>query len=231
MANTASAGPPSSCIRRRSFATPSPPLPPLPPSTITNTTTTKSADLARTRPRQNSSHHNNHNHHYPPAPNGHHHQSSSSSSSPVVAVSFLQPRIAVALGIPRFWHPFLSVCRLVSIAPALWLGLRFGLRFLIGDFLRNDRNVMRFLGLDFSDWQVSVDQRLRLTETSLSIIWVCRVCCYAQVPLFALLPSGSLPRLPKLEGCDITASPPPSPPPLPPQKKTQTDPLTLSPMF
>ncbi|ETS84855.1 hypothetical protein PFICI_02880 [Pestalotiopsis fici W106-1] len=101
---------------------------------------------------------------------------------PVVAVSLLQPRIAVVLGVPKHWHYPLSICRLLSIAPAIAWGLRFALRFLIEDFLRSDAYGY---GLE----ALSIDQlgrvkaterlplelgerRLRLTETALSIIWV-----------------------------------------------------------
>ncbi|KAK7974194.1 hypothetical protein PG989_016042 [Apiospora arundinis] len=104
--------------------------------------------------------------------------------SPVVRAGFMQPRIAVVLNVPRKWHPFLFICRLLSIAPALWWGLRCALRFLISDFLQS-RDVAQFLGLDHGSGssgildsasdsvrrQVRTEQRLRLTETALSMIW------------------------------------------------------------
>lgn len=106
-------------------------------------------------------------------------------NSAVARPGFMQPRIAVALNVPRKWHPFLFICRLLSIAPALWWGLRCALRFLISDFLQS-RDVAQFLGLDYGSGssgildsasdsvrrQVRTEQRLRLTETGLSIIWV-----------------------------------------------------------
>lgn len=36
--------------------------------------------------------------------------------------SILQPRLAVFLGVPRRWHPFLFICRLWSIVPAIYWG-------------------------------------------------------------------------------------------------------------
>ncbi|KAK8070856.1 hypothetical protein PG997_011059 [Apiospora hydei] len=112
--------------------------------------------------------------------NGHHLR-----SSPVVRAGFMQPRIAVVLDVPRVWHPFLFICRLQSIAPALWWGLRCALRFLISDFLQS-RDIAQLLGLDYGSSggngildsasdsvrrQVRTEQRLRLTETALSMIW------------------------------------------------------------
>ncbi|KAK8102881.1 hypothetical protein PG984_016027 [Apiospora sp. TS-2023a] len=113
--------------------------------------------------------------------NGHHLR-----NSPVVRAGFMQPRIAVVLDVPRVWHPFLFICRLQSIAPALWWGLRCALRFLISDFLQS-RDIAQFLGLDYGNSgggngildsasdsvrrQVRTEQRLRLTETALSMIW------------------------------------------------------------
>ncbi|KAK9777333.1 putative N-glycosylation protein-domain-containing protein [Seiridium cardinale] len=100
---------------------------------------------------------------------------------PVVAVSFLRPRVAVVLGVPKHWHYPLSLCRLLSIAPALSWGLRFALRFLITDFLRSNAygyglEVLRLeeAGAVQAKEIVPVDKgerRLRLTETALSIIW------------------------------------------------------------
>lgn len=102
--------------------------------------------------------------------------------APVVAVSFLQPRIAVVLGVPKHWHYPLALCRLLSIAPALSWGLRFALRFLITDFLKSDAYGygLGVLGFEEAARVRSVEvapvdkgeRRLRLTETALSIIWV-----------------------------------------------------------
>ncbi|KAI1392217.1 N-glycosylation protein-domain-containing protein [Hypoxylon trugodes] len=84
---------------------------------------------------------------------------------PVVAVSLLQPRVAVALGVPKRWHYTLSVCRLLSIVPPICWGVRFTLRFLLADLLRlsdqrsHDRDAATFT--------------LRLTETALAVIWCC----------------------------------------------------------
>lgn len=121
-------------------------------------------------------------------PNSNHQNGHHLRHSPVVRAGFMQPRIAVVLDVPRVWHPFLFICRLLSIAPALWWGLRCALRFLISDFLQS-RDIAQFLGLDYGSSgggngildsasdsvlrQVRTEQRLRLTETALSMIWVC----------------------------------------------------------
>ncbi|KAI0384578.1 N-glycosylation protein-domain-containing protein [Hypomontagnella monticulosa] len=82
--------------------------------------------------------------------------------APVVAVSLLQPRVAVALGVPRRWHYTLSACRLLSIVPPICWGLRFALRFLLADLLRLSNQDH---GRDTSIYT------FRLTETALAIIW------------------------------------------------------------
>ncbi|KAI1403109.1 N-glycosylation protein-domain-containing protein [Hypoxylon fuscum] len=82
---------------------------------------------------------------------------------PVVAVSLLQPRVAVALGIPKHWHHTLSACRLLSIVPPIVWGLRFALRFLVADILRSAQH----------HGSHSPTFTLRLTETALAIIWCC----------------------------------------------------------
>ncbi|KAI0130094.1 N-glycosylation protein-domain-containing protein [Xylariales sp. AK1849] len=99
--------------------------------------------------------------------------------SDVVPASLLQPRIAVVLGVPKFWHPYLFACRLLSIAPALWWGLRCALRFLITDVLSSSGygygSVCRVAPeqQETTSSQLSGirETRLRLTETALSIIW------------------------------------------------------------
>lgn len=57
----------------------------------------------------------------------------SGTATPVVATahsSLLQPRVAVALGLSKRWHPMLFFCRLASIAPGVWWGLPSALRLL-----------------------------------------------------------------------------------------------------
>lgn len=108
---------------------------------------------------------------------------SRTNEGPVVAVSFLRPRIAVVLGVPKHWHYPLSLCRLLSIAPAISWGLRFALRFLITDFLRSDAYGYGLGAMGVEEAKrnpavakVSLDKAergLRLTETALSIVWVC----------------------------------------------------------
>lgn len=87
----------------------------------------------------------------------------------VVAVSFLKPRVAAALGVPRRWHPLLYACRLLTIGPSLWWGARIALRFLITELV------------DFSDpsgaprlADLGADPgtSLRLIESSLVFVWV-----------------------------------------------------------
>ncbi|KAI1101647.1 N-glycosylation protein-domain-containing protein [Jackrogersella minutella] len=84
---------------------------------------------------------------------------------PVVAVSLLQPRVAVALGVPKRWHHTLSACRLLSIVPPILWGIRFTLRFLLADLLR--LSDQRDHGRDTSAFS------LRLTENALAVIWCC----------------------------------------------------------
>ncbi|KAI1079652.1 N-glycosylation protein-domain-containing protein [Whalleya microplaca] len=94
--------------------------------------------------------------------------STSTSTPPVVSVSLLQPRVAVALGIPKRWHHTLSACRGLSIAPTICWGLRFALRFLVTDLLflsYRERETGRDVAPSAS--------ALRLIETLLSIIWCC----------------------------------------------------------
>ncbi|KAI0894463.1 N-glycosylation protein-domain-containing protein [Annulohypoxylon nitens] len=86
--------------------------------------------------------------------------------APVVAVSLLQPRVAVALGIPKSWYLTLSACRLLSIVPPIFWGIRFTLRFLLADLLRLSEH--RDHGRD-----TTTTFTLRLTETALAIIWCC----------------------------------------------------------
>lgn len=121
-------------------------------------------------------------------------------TKPVVAVSLLQPRVAVLLDLPKRWHPLLFALRLLSTWPALWSGLRYALRFLVTDFIRwsGRGQVGRFneacsaeeggageedygyilygppagRGRLSEPWVWNAESRLRITETLLSIIWV-----------------------------------------------------------
>jgi hypothetical protein len=78
-----------------------------------------------------------------------------------VSVSLLQPRVAVVLGIPKRWHRTLSICRLLSVVPCVWWGLRLALRFLVAQVLRHSSRH------EFDD-----EASLRVTETLLAGIWV-----------------------------------------------------------
>ena len=105
--------------------------------------------------------------------NGYHHGGGGDTAG--LNHSLLQPRLAVALGVPRRWHPFLIVARLLSIAPALWWGIRCALRFLFTEFVlsggsRSDHNLTT---LSDEESRLSrAECSLRLTETLLAMVWV-----------------------------------------------------------
>ncbi|KAF2968634.1 hypothetical protein GQX73_g4874 [Xylaria multiplex] len=80
--------------------------------------------------------------------------------APAVAVSLLQPRVAVLLGLPQRWYRTLSICRLLCLVPCFWWGVRIALRFLVAQVLRS-------LNRDEPDEEAS----LRLTETLLAGLW------------------------------------------------------------
>ena len=93
--------------------------------------------------------------------------------------TLLQPRVAVVLGVPDGWHPLLFVCRLLSICPAIWFSLPIALRFLVqlhGDLMAPAALMARTAdGAACSCGQtgaVAFENRLRLTETSLAMVWV-----------------------------------------------------------
>lgn len=113
--------------------------------------------------------------------------SSTNSNAPElsgVKSSLLQPRVAVALGLSRRWHPLLFACRLFSIAPSIWWGLPSALRLLAM------LHLVVFGGSGLSPAaaaaaaraglhttagtpdMMTFETRLRLTETVLAIIWV-----------------------------------------------------------
>ncbi|ROT41707.1 hypothetical protein SODALDRAFT_271453 [Sodiomyces alkalinus F11] len=48
----------------------------------------------------------------------------SSPSPGLLSASFLEPRIAVVLEIPKSWRPWLFFCRLLSICPAIYWGIQ-----------------------------------------------------------------------------------------------------------
>ena len=91
--------------------------------------------------------------------------SSALSNCSVAAPSLLQPRMAVVLGVPEKWHALLFACRLLSIVPAVWWGLPSALRFLVQVYHLVLADVPRELKWSF-------DNRLRLTENFLAILWV-----------------------------------------------------------
>ena len=102
-----------------------------------------------------------------------HHESSDPRSSEVVTLSsFLQPRVAVLLDVPKRWHPVLFTCRALSCAPAVWWGappallLLFRLAFQLG--LLKGHVSGQLISLE-----KLLDARLGLTESTLAIVWVC----------------------------------------------------------
>ena len=111
--------------------------------------------------------------------------------------SLLQPRLAVWLGVSRRWHPFLFICRLLSIGPAVWWGFPSVVRLLA---LVHLKYIMHFAGVGrlsgaassghdssyiaaatsapsgaFStptyDWSSS-EAKLRFTEAWITVLWV-----------------------------------------------------------
>ncbi|KAI1823739.1 N-glycosylation protein-domain-containing protein [Xylaria intraflava] len=80
--------------------------------------------------------------------------------APTVAVSLLQPRVAVLLGLPKRWYRTLSICRLLSLVPCFWWGVRLALRFLVAQVLQ----------YAYHD-EPGTDASLWLTETLLAGLW------------------------------------------------------------
>ncbi|ORY67696.1 N-glycosylation protein-domain-containing protein [Pseudomassariella vexata] len=100
----------------------------------------------------------------------------------IATSSLLQPRMAVVLGVPARWHPFLFACRLLSIAPTLWWGVRCALGFLVADFLENglwsgENDHVDGRGGGSTKIDNRGERRLMLTETALAIIW-CAASAY-----------------------------------------------------
>ncbi|KAI1311269.1 N-glycosylation protein-domain-containing protein [Xylaria venustula] len=100
-----------------------------------------------------------------PTVNGHdrdhaHHDGKPDRPAPTVAVSLLQPRVAVLLGLPKRWYRTLSICRLLCLVPCFWWGVRIALRFLVAQVLRRLNHV-----------EPEEDAALRLTETLLAGLW------------------------------------------------------------
>lgn len=60
--------------------------------------------------------------HYPPSNAAVDDDDPKITKHPSLLRSLLQPRLAVFLGVPRRWHPFLFICRLWSIVPAIYWG-------------------------------------------------------------------------------------------------------------
>ncbi|KAI0440260.1 N-glycosylation protein-domain-containing protein [Xylaria telfairii] len=108
----------------------------------------------------NYNHNHNHNH-------SHNHDHSYSHAHPddnklerPVAVSLLQPRVAVLLGLPKHWYRTLSICRLLCLVPCFWWGVRISLRFLVAEVLQRWYQV-----------ETGEEASLMLTETLLAGMW------------------------------------------------------------
>lgn len=118
------------------------------------------------RPTSNGSLHNhNPNHSYGHVHDHDHdrdHDHEYSSERPVsaVSVSLLQPRVAVLLGLPKRWYRTLSICRLLSLIPCFWWGLRIVLRFLVAQIV-----------WDWNGHKLEGGNSLWLTETLLAGLW------------------------------------------------------------
>ncbi|KAI1741910.1 N-glycosylation protein-domain-containing protein [Xylaria scruposa] len=104
-----------------------------------------------------------------PTPNGHGHGHNYNNPGPnhdhaqlerPVAVSLLQPRVAVLLGLPKRWYRTLSICRLLCLVPCFWWGVRIALRFLVAQVLRRLHQV-----------ETNEEASLMLTETLLAALW------------------------------------------------------------
>lgn len=80
----------------------------------------------------------------------------------------LQPRLAVVLGLPRIWHLPLFACRLLSVGPAIWWSLGILIRLL----MQLHALMVAHKADDASaGHRLSLESRLKLTETALAMIW------------------------------------------------------------
>ena len=93
------------------------------------------------------------------------------SPPPPTASLALHPRVAVLLGVDRRWLGPLLACRALSMAPAIWWGLRCALTFLAELVLADGDGYGD--GGRTAAW--AVEKRFRVTEVFMSILWVCDV--------------------------------------------------------
>lgn len=98
------------------------------------------------------------------------------SDKSTLSSSKLSPRVAVILGVDRKWYLPLVICRALSVAPALWWGLRCAFTFL-AELLRIRPGMWRegwvaiIVSSAAADWDV--ERRFRVTEVALAIMWCC----------------------------------------------------------
>ncbi|PQE03509.1 N-glycosylation EOS1 protein [Rutstroemia sp. NJR-2017a BVV2] len=85
-------------------------------------------------------------------------------ADPEGKTSVLHPRVAVLLGVDKCWHFPLLFCRLLSVAPAGWWGLRCALTFM-GELIWHEMDTYTAGG------QWSVEKRFRVTEVFLAVLW------------------------------------------------------------
>ncbi|EPE04514.1 hypothetical protein F503_03576 [Ophiostoma piceae UAMH 11346] len=95
----------------------------------------------------------------------------------IVRPSLLQPRVAVVLGLPRIWHLPLFLSRLLSVCPAIWWSLGIFIRLITQlhalAVTRDEAKEADAAGLAIHDrgTGLSLESRLKLTETALAMIW------------------------------------------------------------
>lgn len=114
----------------------------------------------------------------------------------IVRPSLLQPRVAAVLGLSRRWHLPLFACRLLSMCPAIWWSLGIFIRLITQLHAlavaqggpRGPSTVGGVAGRGLTDMSgagagsfpaatgsgagLSLESRLKLTETGLAMIWV-----------------------------------------------------------
>ncbi len=114
----------------------------------------------------------------------------------VARPTLLQPRVAVVLGLPSLWHLPLFACRSLSVCPAIWWSLGIFIRLLTqlhalaiaqGGVLGSEAAEASHGGhgggaggglFIHERTGLSLESRLKLTETALAMIWVRSTVAY-----------------------------------------------------